>query len=217
MEHATLSDALRHPTWQMGTKVTIDSATMFNKGLEIIEACWLFDLPPEKVEVVIHPESVVHSMVEFIDGSVVAQLSPPDMRTPIQYALTYPERAQGLAKRLDLARRFALSFEPPDPDRFPALRIAFDVARKGGTAGAVLNAANEAAVAAFSAGAVPFGEISRLVEFTIAQHRVVERPSLDDLLAADHWAREFTGNLIAERGTTVPITPLPAPGSARRA
>ena len=215
MEQATLSDALRHPTWQMGTKVTIDSATMFNKGLEIIEACWLFDLPPEKVEVVIHPESVVHSMVEFIDGSVVAQLSPPDMRTPIQYALTYPERAQGLAKRLDLSRRFALNFEPPDFDRVPALRIALDVARKGGTAGAVLNAANEAAVTAFSGGAIPFGEISRLVEFTIAQHGVVERPSLDDLLAADRWARDFTRNLIAERGTSVPITPSSGPSSAR--
>lgn len=224
MEHATLRDALRHPTWQMGTKVTIDSATMFNKALEIIEACWLFDLPPEKVEVVIHPESVVHSMVEFIDGSVVAQLSPPDMRTPIQYALTYPERAQGLAKRLDLSQQFALHFEPPDFDRFPALRMAFDVARKGGTAGAVLNAANEAAVTAFAGGAVSFGEISRLVEFTIAQHRVVERPSLDDLLAADRWARDAVQNLIGERTsgeptsgrrTSVPITPSSGPSSAR--
>ena len=210
MENATLADALKHPTWQMGTKVTIDSATMFNKALEIIEACWLFDLPPEKVEVVIHPESVVHSMVEFIDGSVIAQLSPPDMRTPIQYALTYPERAQGLAKRLDLTQRLALHFEPPDLQRFPALRLAFDVARKGGTAGAVLNAANEVAVAGFAAGAIPFGEISRLVEFTIGQHRVVGSPSLDELLAADRWARDAVRNLIVDRGSAPPITPASA-------
>jgi 1-deoxy-D-xylulose-5-phosphate reductoisomerase len=205
MENATLEDALKHPTWRMGSKITIDSATMFNKALEIIEACWLFDLPPEKVEVVVHPESVVHSMVEFVDGSVIAQLSPPDMRTPIQYAFTYPQRAKGLAKRLDLTKSFALHFEPPDPERFPALRLAFDVAKKGGTAGAVLNAANEAAVAAFSAGAIPFGEISRLVELTLAKHRVVDRPSLDDLLEADRWARDAVRNLIAERPAKPPI------------
>ena len=203
MESATLEDALKHPTWRMGSKVTIDSATMFNKALEIIEACWLFDLPPEKVEVVIHPESVVHSMVEFVDGSVVAQLSPPDMRTPIQYALTYPDRAPGLARRLDLAQPFALHFEPPDLEKFPALKLAFDVARTGGTAGAVLNAANEAAVGAFSAGLIPFGEISRLVGFTIEQHRVVTSPTLDELLASDRWARETVRCRIAERGDSV--------------
>jgi 1-deoxy-D-xylulose-5-phosphate reductoisomerase len=124
IEKATLDDALKHPTWRMGNKITIDSATMFNKALELIEACWLFDLPPEKIEVVIHPESIVHSMVEFIDGSVVAQLSPPDMRTPIQYALTYPDRRSGRARLLDITNRFALHFEPPDPARFPALRLA---------------------------------------------------------------------------------------------
>src|SRR5205085_10519704 len=135
IEQATLQDALNHPTWQMGNKITIDSATMFNKALEIIEACWLFDLPPEKVEVVIHPESVIHSMVEFVDGSTIAQLSPPDMRTPIQYALTYPERVAGISRRLDLTQAFSLRFEPPDFERFPALRLAVDGARKGGTAG----------------------------------------------------------------------------------
>jgi 1-deoxy-D-xylulose-5-phosphate reductoisomerase len=207
MENATLDDALKHPTWRMGNKVTIDSATMFNKALELIEACWLFDLPPEKVEVVIHPESVVHSMVEFVDGSVIAQLSPPDMRTPIQYALTYPERREGIARRLNIAEPFKLHFEPPDPARFPALRLAYDVARMGGTAGAVLNAANEAAVAAFSAGEVPFGEISRLVELTIDRHRVrlEQNPSLSDLLEADRWAREMVRNSIGER------PPLPKP------
>ena len=113
--NATLADALNHPTWRMGKKITIDSATMFNKGLEIIEACWLFDLPAEQVEVVVHPESVVHSMVEFVDGSVIAQLSPPDMRTPIQYAITYPDRAEGISRRLDLTQAFSLNFQPPDP------------------------------------------------------------------------------------------------------
>ena len=142
IERATVEDALNHPTWRMGSKITIDSATMFNKALEIIEACWLFDLPPEKIEVVIHPESIVHSMVEFVDGNTIAQLSPPDMRTPIQYALTYPERAPGIGPRLDLAKAFSLRFEPPDTDRFPALRLAYDVVRRGGTLGAVLNAAN---------------------------------------------------------------------------
>ena len=201
IEKATPADALKHPTWRMGSKITIDSATMFNKALELIEACWLFDLPPEKVEVVIHPESVVHSMVEFVDGSVVAQLSPPDMRTPIQYALTYPERRAGHARRLNIGERFALHFEPPDPVRFPALRLAYDVARLGGTAGAVLNAANEAAVAAFMAGDIPFGEISRLVGLTIDRHRVglQQNPSLSDLLEADQWARDTVRGSIGEK------------------
>lgn len=187
---ATYRQAMAHPTWKMGSKITIDSATMFNKGLELIEACWLFDLPPERVDIVVHPESIVHSMVEFIDGSVIAQLSPPDMRLPIQYALTYPARAAGPARRLDLARAFSLRFEPPDFDRFPALRIAYDVARRKGTLGAVMNAANEEAVAAFAAGRIPFGEISRLVGLTIDAHQFVADPTLDELLAADRWARE---------------------------
>ena len=189
IESATLEDALNHPTWKMGGKITIDSATMFNKALELIEACWLFDLPPEQIEIVVHPESVVHSMVEFVDGSVIAQLSPPDMRTPIQYALTYPERLSGNSRKLDLTRAFALRFEPPDFDRFPALKIAYDVARKGGTAGVVLNAANEAAVEAFTSHKIRFGEISRLVGITVKGHEVMQSPSLDDLLRADAWAR----------------------------
>jgi 1-deoxy-D-xylulose-5-phosphate reductoisomerase len=170
---------------------------MFNKALELIEACWLFDLPPEKVEIVVHPESVVHSMVEFVDGSVIAQLSPPDMRTPIQYALTYPERAEGLAKRLDLTRPFSLNFEPPDPERFPAIRLAYQVAKAGGTAGAVLNAANEAAVGLFAAGRIPFGEISRLVERTISDHPTQPATSLAALLDADRWARERVRSLVS--------------------
>jgi 1-deoxy-D-xylulose-5-phosphate reductoisomerase len=191
LRSVTLDDALNHPTWRMGAKVTIDSATLFNKALELIEACWLFDLPPGKVQVVIHPESVVHSMVEFVDGSVIAQLSPPDMRTPIQYALTYPERADGCGRRMDWQTAFSLHFEPPDFDRFPALRLAYQVAEAGGTAGAVLNAANEAAVAAFVAGRITFDEIPRIVAHTIDRHHVISNPSLDDLLQADRWARDI--------------------------
>ena len=198
MERATLADALKHPTWRMGNKITIDSATMFNKGLEIIEACWLFDLPPEKVQVVVHPESVVHSMVEYVDGSVVAQLSPPDMRTPIQYALTYPERRDGVSRTMDWSRAFDLHFEPPDISRFPALKMAYDVVRLGGTLGAVFNAANEAAVAAFVAGKIRFGEITRLVERAIHTHPVQRDPSLEDLQEADRWARDTVNGLIEQ-------------------
>lgn len=196
MESATAADALKHPTWQMGNKITIDSATMFNKGLEIIEACWLFDLPPEKVKVVMHPESVIHSMVEFVDGSVIAQLSPPDMRTPIQYALTYPHRKPGISRTLDISRGFSWNFEPPDMQRFPALRLSYEAARQRGTAGAVLNAANEVAVEAFLAGKIRFGRIWRVVELTIRGSHVMENPTLDDLLEADRTAREMAEELI---------------------
>jgi len=200
MKRATLADALKHPTWQMGSKVTIDSATMFNKGLEFIEACWLFDLPPEKVEVVIHPESIVHSMVEYVDGSVIAQLSPPDMKTPIQYALTYPDRAAGCSKTLDITKAFALHFEPPDPERFPALGLAYAAAKNDGDSGAVLNAANEIAVEAFINGRIAFGEISEVVQRTITGHRLQPSPNLDDLLAADRKARKAASAVIAELG-----------------
>ncbi|MDB5355890.1 MAG: 1-deoxy-D-xylulose 5-phosphate reductoisomerase [Phycisphaerales bacterium] len=204
MEKATLADALNHPTWRMGNKITIDSATMFNKALEIIEACWLFDLPPQQVEVVIHPESIIHSMVEFVDGSIIAQLGPPDMRTPIQYALTYPERANGISRRLELGKAFSLNFEPPDFERFPALRFAYDVAKRGGTLGAVLNAANEAAVEAFVSGNISFGEISRLVGLTIDAHPVQPNPSLDDLLGADRWGREHVRSLVSDKSGATP-------------
>jgi len=197
MENATLEDALNHPTWRMGSKITIDSATMFNKALEIIEACWLFGLSPDKIEVVVHPESVIHSMVEFIDGSVIAQLSPPDMRTPIQYALTYPQRLPGIGRKLDITQSFSLNFEKPDTDRFPALRLGYEVAKRGGSSGAVLNAANEAAVAAFTSGKIRFGEISRLVADTIDAHQLQESPTLDDLLEADKWARGTVDKLIS--------------------
>jgi 1-deoxy-D-xylulose-5-phosphate reductoisomerase len=196
---ATLADALNHPTWRMGNKITIDSATMFNKALELIEACWLFDLRPEQVQIVIHPESIIHSMVEFVDGSVIAQLSPPDMRTPIQYALTYPDRAGGCSRRMDWTQCQAFHFEPPDFERFPALKLAYEVAEAGGTAGAVLNAANEVAVAAFMDGKIPFGEICALVELTISSHRIQTAPALDDLLQADRWARQAAEAAIVSR------------------
>lgn len=196
MAQAGLEDALRHPTWSMGPKITIDSATMMNKALEIIEACWLFGLEPDAVEVVIHPESIIHSMVEFVDGSVIAQLGTPDMKTPIQYALTHPDRREGIASRLDFQTLRRLNFEPPDMQRFPALRLGYEVARAGGTAGAVFNAANEAAVEAFQAGRIRFGQIVDLIEAALGRHTVRANPDLPTLLEADAWARRMVGELV---------------------
>ena len=159
MENATLEQALAHPTWNMGKKISVDSATMMNKALEIIEARWLFDLVPEKIGVVIHPQSIIHSLVEFVDGSVLAQMSPPDMKLPIQYALTYPDRVMGPSPRLDLTQTVQLELHPPDLERFPALELGFEVAGAGGTAGAVVNAANEAAVDAFLNKKISFTDI----------------------------------------------------------
>lgn len=185
--------ALRHPTWNMGPKISIDSATLMNKALEVIEARWLFGLEPEQIEVVVHPESVVHSMVEFVDGSVVAQLSPPDMRLPIQYALTYPERVEGPCPRIDFSRATSLTFEPPDRETFPCLELGFEVMRRGGTAGAALNAANEAAVARFLEGGIGFLDISRACRAALDHHSFDPRPTLDDLRKVDAWARQEVG------------------------
>ena len=190
LEQVTVAQALAHPTWDMGPKITIDSATMMNKALEIIEARWLFDIEPERIDVVVHPQSVVHSLVEYVDGSVVAQLSPPDMKLPIQYALSYPERWVGPAAKLDLTQRFSLEFEPPDLDRFPALALGYEVAAAGGTAGAVLNAANEAAVAAFLQGELQFTEIVPACRAVLGEHNYNPRPTLDELLTLDRWARQ---------------------------
>ncbi len=190
LQNVTVQDALAHPTWDMGQKITIDSATMMNKALEVIEARWLFDLPPEKIEVLIHPQSVVHSMVEFVDGSVVAQLSPPDMRLPIQYALTWPERTAGPTTKLDITRSFCLEFEPPSPDRFPALPLGYQVARDGGTAGSVLNAANEAAVAGFLAGKLKFSDVVAVCRTIVENHAFDAHPTLDELIKIDGWARQ---------------------------
>ncbi|MBX3396349.1 MAG: 1-deoxy-D-xylulose-5-phosphate reductoisomerase [Phycisphaerae bacterium] len=189
MREATLSDALKHPTWDMGPKITIDSATMMNKALEIIEAKWLFDLDPNRIEVVIHPESIIHSMVAFRDGSVVAQLGSPDMRTPIQYALTYPRRLAGDCPRVDFSKLGRMHFEPPDEARFPALRIGHEVARRGGTAGAAMNAANEAAVEGFRAGRFPFLEIAELVGDVTRRHCFDDNPTIETLFCVDRWAR----------------------------
>ena len=185
----TADEALKHPTWQMGPKITIDSATLMNKALEVIEARWLFGLDPDQIEVVIHPQSVVHSMVEFIDGSVVAQLSPPDMRLPIQYALTYPDRYPAPGPRFDLTRPVALHFEPPDRETFPCLDLGFEVMRRGGTAGAALNAANEAAVARFLGSEIGFLDIPRACRAALDSHTFDSHPSLDQLWKVDARAR----------------------------
>ncbi len=189
LANVTVDDALAHPTWDMGPKITVDSATMMNKALEIIEARWLFDMEPEKIDVVIHPQSIVHSLVEFVDGSVIAQMSPPDMKLPIQYALTWPDRVAGAATRLDLTDQITLDFRPPDLERFEALRLGHEAARVGGTAGAVLNAANEAAVAGFLAGEIPFAEITTACRNVLENHNFDPSPSLADLMAIDRWAR----------------------------
>jgi 1-deoxy-D-xylulose-5-phosphate reductoisomerase len=188
----TPAQALAHPTWNMGPKITVDSATMMNKALEIIEARWLFDLDVEQIDVVIHPQSIVHSMVEFRDGSVMAQLSPPDMRLPIQYALTYPERQPGITPRLNLAETLRLDFSPPDRELFPALELGFEVARRGGTCGAVLNAANEVAVRRFLDGRLSFLDIPRLCRDILNSHDFDPSPTLDELFHQDRWARQET-------------------------
>ena len=186
----TVAEALRHPTWSMGPKITIDSATMMNKALELIEARWLFGVDANCLDVVIHPQSIVHSLVEFIDGSVVAQMGPPDMRLPIQYALTCPHRMECPARRLDFSGPLTLEFEPPDLGRFPAVRLGLEAARAGGTAGAVLNAANEAAVGRFLEGRMLFTDIAKVCERVLGEHRYKSSPSLDELMHVDTVARQ---------------------------
>ena len=176
----------------MGPKITIDSATMMNKALEIIEARWLFGLDAGQIDVVVHPQSVVHSMVEFVDGSTVAQLSPPDMRLPIQYALSYPERWPGVCPTVDWTKSQSLTFESPDFEAFPALQLGFEVARRGGTCGAVLNAANEVAVDRFLRGGLRFPEITSACRDVLQHHHYDSSPTLTDLLALDRWARQET-------------------------
>ncbi len=195
MEHATRAQALRHPNWNMGAKITVDSASMFNKALEIMEARWLFDMPAEKIRVVVHPQSIVHSAVAFADGAVIAQLGIPDMRVPIGYAMSYPERLPTGGPALDPLSLGSLTFEPGDPERFPALRLAGECLRAGGAACTVLNGANEAAVAAFLRDEIPFGGITRLVEEALAALPSLPAESLDDIYEADREARR----LVAER------------------
>jgi len=188
----TPEEALQHPTWEMGQKITIDSATMMNKALEIIEARWLFNLQSDQIEVVIHQQSFVHSMVEFIDGSVIAQMSPPDMRLPIQYALSYPLRWKAVAAKADFKKKFSLDFSPPDFERFPALKLGFDVASQGGTTGAVLNACNEVAVSRFLRRELSFYDIARLCRELLDRHNFIRKPTIEELMAQDKWARKET-------------------------
>lgn len=206
METATIAQAMKHPTWQMGSKITIDSATMMNKGLEVIEARWLFGFSADQIDIIIHPQSVVHSMIELVDGSFLAQMGRTDMRLPIQYALTYPERLVLDLPRLDLASLQKLEFFAPDRERFPAIELAYQALRLGGTAPAILNAANEIGVAAFLAGRIGFMDISRVIAHLIercAKNGVQALTSIEGAIAADHQARkdaeDFIGELMEKR------------------
>lgn len=192
-------EALRHPNWQMGSKITIDSATMMNKGLEVIEAKWLFDVEPEDIRVVVHPESIIHSMVEFADGAVIAQLGHPDMREPIQYALAYPQRLNLDNRKLDFAALGSLSFSAPDTERFPALGLAYEALRRGGNLACTMNAANEIAVAAYLREEISFYGISELVAETMDGVEFVASPSLDDIFATNEAAKEYASALIEKR------------------
>ena len=190
LEKVTVKEALSHPNWSMGAKITIDSATMVNKGLEVIEAHWLFGMPYDRIEVIMHPQSIIHSMVEFTDYSLIAQLGMPDMRTPIQYALTYPDRLPAAGEPLDLNKLSSLDFRPVDFDRFPCLRMAYDSGISGGSAPAVFNAANEVAVRRFMDGEIGFLQIEHTIARVLDRHKKVDQPSLDEIYEADRWARE---------------------------
>jgi len=197
-KNITPRQALAHPRWKMGRKITVDSATLMNKGLELLEAMYLFGVGPEKIKILIHPESIVHSMVEYVDGSVIAQLSVTDMRIPIQYALSYPERlpAPAALKALDFYRLKALNFEKPDFGKFPCLELAYQAAYEGGTAPCVLNAANEVSVNEFLKKRLRFTFIPLVIEKTLARHRNIKKPGLGDILDADNWARWQASNII---------------------
>lgn len=203
MEKVTLEQALKHPNWGMGNKITIDSATLMNKGLEVIEAHWLFRVPVSQIEVVIHPESIIHSMVEFIDGAIKAQLGIPDMKIAIQYALTYPDRKYIQSERLSFNLLNKLTFEPPDFKRFPACALAYESLRKGGTAPAVLNAADEEAIQYFIQQKIKFNQIPILIEKALYQHQPISNPNLDEILAADLWARNLVREAIRKEEVLV--------------
>jgi 1-deoxy-D-xylulose-5-phosphate reductoisomerase len=204
LAQVTVEQALQHPTWSMGPKITIDSATLMNKALEVIEARWLFGLAPEQIDVIIHPQSIIHSFVEFIDGAVLAQLSPPDMRLPIQYALMYPQRLRCPARKLSWRELSCWQFEQPDLDTFPALQLGYEVARRAGTTGAVLNAANEIAVARFLEGELSFLDIPRACRAALDHHNYNPTPTLAELAACDRWARQEVSRWISRTPRTVP-------------
>ena len=196
LKSVTVDQALNHPNWLMGNKITIDSATMMNKGLEVIEAHWLFNIPISQIEVVVHRQSIIHSFVEFIDGSIKAQLGVPDMKVPIQYALTYPHRKYLQVERLNFNSLKKLTFDNPDYQKFPACALAYESIKKGGTAPAVLNAANEVAVFAFLNKKIHFSSIPKFVEKALEQHHAKQNPIIEDILAADIWARNFVNNAV---------------------
>jgi 1-deoxy-D-xylulose-5-phosphate reductoisomerase len=192
----TPSAALRHPNWSMGKKISIDSATLMNKGLEVIEAFWLFDLPLEKIDVILHPQSIIHSMVKFVDGSVMAHMSMPDMKGPISYALSYPDRFENVLQVLDLAKIGELTFEDPDMDKYPSLNLTYNALKTGGTMPCVLNAANEVAVEAFLDEKIPFTEITSIVDRTMADHDVSEGRSIDEVMSVSEWAKQRAGEFV---------------------
>ena len=200
MRKVTLEQALKHPNWSMGDKITIDSASMMNKGLEVIEAMWLFGMSPDDIEVVIHKESIIHSMVEFVDGSIMAQLGAADMRIPIQLALTWPERVENTFRRVSLAEIGSLTFERPDMEVFPCLNMAYLAARTGGTMPAAMNAANEAAVASFLRREIRFHQIPDLIGRVMDEHRVNTRPTLNDIIDTDLASREMAADIIRRYG-----------------
>ena len=196
LSNVTPSAALRHPTWTMGRKISIDSATLMNKGLEVIEAFWLFDLPLEKIDVILHPQSIIHSMVKFVDGSVIAHMSMPDMKGPISYALSYPERFENVVEALDLAKIGALTFQAPDMDKYASLNLTYCALRTGGTMPCVLNAANEVAVEAFLDEKIPFTEITNIIDRTMADHTVSEARSIEEVIGASEWAKQRAGEFV---------------------
>ena len=200
LQQVTLEQALQHPNWKMGAKITIDSATMMNKGLEVIEAHWLFNASHEQIEVVVHPESVIHSMVEYVDGSVLAQMGNPDMRTPIAYGLGYPDRLSNNVKSLDLFKIGQLNFEKPDTLRFPCLRLAFEALKMGGTTPSILNAANEVAVASFLANKIRFMQIAELIETTLANCKTAVADDLETIIEADKHARLIAQEWLLKKG-----------------
>jgi len=196
LRNVSVKEALKHPNWSMGSKITIDSATMMNKGLEVIEARWLFDVPLDRIEVLIHPQSIIHSMVEYKDGAIMAQLGSPDMRLPIQLALTYPRRLMNSFSKLDLLKNNSLTFEAPDTEAFPCLKLAYEALRTGGTMPAVMNAANEEAVRLFLEERIGFTEIPQIIQRVMESHSVKSVPDLDDIIGMDLWARGRVKELI---------------------
>ena len=203
LHSVTPEQACAHPNWEMGRKISVDSATMMNKGLELIEACWLFNTSPDQVKVVIHRQSVIHSLVDYVDGSVLAQLGNPDMRTPIANAMSWPERIDSGVTSLDLFEVARLDFEEPDMERFPCLRLAYEAINKGGTATSILNAANEIAVEAFLGGGLGFTAIPEVIEQTMNSVSISEANTLDDILNADTSAREYARELVTKKTSRI--------------